>query len=84
MSKENLCLGDAERLLVIVEIPFSTEASSHTFSSLGIFHAALFAGLEVHRVLFDLFYDSFLLHFPLEPLKSLFDRFSIVNDNECH
>ncbi len=84
MSKEYLSLGDAERVLIIIEIPFSTEASSHAFSSLSVLHAALFAWLEIHGVLFDLFDDSFLLDFPLEPLQSLFDRFSIVNDNECH
>ena len=70
-------------VLIIIEIPFSSEASSHAFASLGFLHAAFLTGLEINGVLFDFFDDGFLLDFPFEPLQSLFDRFSIFNDDKC-
>ncbi len=82
-NTEELRLGGAG-CLIIIEFFFSTEASSHALASLSVFHPALFTGFEVNRVLLDLFDDSFLLDFPLEPFKSLFDRFAVVNDNKCH
>jgi hypothetical protein len=68
----------------MVEIFFSTEAPSHTFTSQGVFQAALLTRLEIHGVLLDLFDDGFLLDLPFEPLQRLFDRLAFVDNDICH
>ncbi len=69
--------------LVILELSFAPEASSHPFTCLGVLHAALFSRFEVNRMLFDLFDNSFLLDLALEPFQSDFDRFTFVYNYEC-
>jgi len=71
-----------EELSVVVELFFSSQTPSHSFSRLSFLHAALFAGLVIDRMLFDLFNDRFLLHFSLETSQGAFDRFTFVNNNE--
>jgi hypothetical protein len=83
LNKEDVWKRKADRL-IIVEFFFSTEAPSHAFASLGIFHAAFFAGFEIDGVLLDFFDNRFLLNFPFEPLESLFDRFAVLNNDKSH
>jgi len=83
LSKEDIWRRKIDRL-IIVEFFFPPEASAHALASLGIFHAAFFAGLEIDGVLLDFFDDRFLLDFPLEPLESLFDRFTVLDNNKSH
>ncbi len=70
--------------LIIIEIFFSAEASTHAFACLSVFQTAFFTGLEVYGVLLDLFDDGFLLDLALEPFESLFDRLTFVDNDKCH
>jgi hypothetical protein len=65
--------------LIIFVFAFSSEAASHTFAGLGLFHPAFFAGFEVDGVLLDLLDNRFLLDFALEPLQGLLDRFAFID-----
>ena len=44
-----------------------------------LFHALLFSGLQVERMLFDFFDDVFLLHFPLKTPKQILEGFALLN-----
>jgi hypothetical protein len=69
--------------LIILELSFAAEASSHPLTCLGVFHTALFSRLKINGVFFDLFDYSFLLDLALEPFQSDFDRFTFVYNYEC-
>jgi hypothetical protein len=68
--------------LIIIEVFFSAEASSHTLACLSLFHAPFFTGLEVDGVFLYLFDNRFLLDFPLEPSEGLLYGFAILDNYE--
>jgi len=61
------------KVLIIFEISFSFQASSHALSSLGFLHSSFFAWLVVHRMFFDFLDDGFLLDFSLESFECAFE-----------
>lgn len=69
--------------LIILELSFAAEASSHPFTCLGVLHATFFARFKINGVFLDLFDNSFLLDLALEPFQSDFDRFTFVYNYEC-
>ena len=69
--------------LIIMVLPFSSQTPSHPFSCLSVLHPSLLARFDVYRMLFDFFYDGFLLYSSLESFQSSFYRFTFVYDNKC-
>jgi len=54
------------------------------FSRQSLFGSTLVPGLQIEGVLLDILDDIFLLNLPLEPPKSAFDRFSVLNFDFRH
>jgi len=52
--------------ILVFQSSFSSDAPSHPFSSLSVFHSPLFPRLEIDRMLLDFLDDGFLLDFSFE------------------
>jgi hypothetical protein len=70
------------RKFSVLDVPLSLDAPPHSLPSLGFFHPPFFPGLEVNRVLLDLFNDRFLLDATLEPAQSGFQIFAFFQNDK--
>jgi hypothetical protein len=68
--------------LSVLDVPLSLDATAHPFPSLGFLHPPTFPGLEVHRVLLDLFDDRFLLDPAFEPPECGFQIFAFFKNDK--